>query len=255
MQVRLLANTRLWKTVLSHPPRLSTCEICGKRRIYVQTDPHPLPGIRCLGCRGTSVHRGIYAVLTQLYGAGLHELRGRHVYELSAHGALYAALSKQGQAIGFDLISSEYVDGAQCGELVNGVRCEDIERLTFADKSFDLITSTDVFEHVEDDIAGFREIARVLRPGGAFVFTVPFEDAPTLLRAKRLVDGSIQHLAPPEYHGDPFRGSAGVFTWRTYGTDIAERTALAGLRARVIRNAVTGGARPAVVIAEHHTSE
>jgi ubiquinone/menaquinone biosynthesis C-methylase UbiE len=32
-----------------------------------------------------------------------------------------------------------------------------VQRLSFADASFDLCTSTEVFEHVPDDRAGLRE--------------------------------------------------------------------------------------------------
>jgi len=49
----------------------------------------------------------------------------------------------------------------------------DICAMPFADDSFDLVLATDVIEHVEDDEGALREIARVLRPGGALLLTVP----------------------------------------------------------------------------------
>lgn len=45
--------------------------------------------------------------------------------------------------------------------------------LPFVDNSFDLITALDVLEHIEDDRTALREIARVLRPRGTFLATVP----------------------------------------------------------------------------------
>jgi SAM-dependent methyltransferase len=41
--------------------------------------------------------------------------------------------------------------------------------LPFADRSFDAVLSTDTFEHVMDLDLAFREIARVLRPGGSLL--------------------------------------------------------------------------------------
>ncbi|MCG3179089.1 MAG: Ubiquinone biosynthesis O-methyltransferase [Phycisphaerae bacterium] len=42
------------------------------------------------------------------------------------------------------------------------------ERLPFPDASFDLVLSTEVWEHADDPAAGTREAFRVLRPGGWF---------------------------------------------------------------------------------------
>jgi len=47
------------------------------------------------------------------------------------------------------------------------------ERLPFADASFDVVFSHEVLEHVNDDRAACREMARVLRPGGRAVLFVP----------------------------------------------------------------------------------
>ncbi len=45
--------------------------------------------------------------------------------------------------------------------------------LDFADGSFDFVISFQVIEHIEDDAAFVREIARVLRPGGRFIVSTP----------------------------------------------------------------------------------
>jgi SAM-dependent methyltransferase len=45
--------------------------------------------------------------------------------------------------------------------------------LPFPEDSFELVTALDVLEHIEDDRRALEEIARVLRPGGALLATVP----------------------------------------------------------------------------------
>lgn len=47
------------------------------------------------------------------------------------------------------------------------------ESIPFADASFDLAFSDNVLEHLSDPAAGFREIARVLKPGGVFLAKTP----------------------------------------------------------------------------------
>ncbi len=52
-------------------------------------------------------------------------------------------------------------------QLVEGVA------LPFADGSFDLVLSFDVFEHIPDSDAHLAEIRRVLRPGGYYLMQTP----------------------------------------------------------------------------------
>ena len=47
------------------------------------------------------------------------------------------------------------------------------EKLPFADESFDVATALDVVEHLDDDIAGLREMHRILKKGGKTLIFVP----------------------------------------------------------------------------------
>jgi SAM-dependent methyltransferase len=49
----------------------------------------------------------------------------------------------------------------------------DLRRLPFPDASVDRVMASEVLEHVPDDATAMNEIARVLKPGGRAVVTVP----------------------------------------------------------------------------------
>ena len=94
----------------------------------------------------------------------------------------------------------------------------------FEDESFDLHLTQDVFEHLFNPAAAFREIARTLRPGGAHVFTTPLvrKNEPTRFCAHLARDGTVVHLIePPEYHRDPI-SSEGSLVTVNWGYDIAD---------------------------------
>jgi ubiquinone/menaquinone biosynthesis C-methylase UbiE len=54
----------------------------------------------------------------------------------------------------------------------------ELERLPFADGSFDAAVATGVLEYAQDRPAALMELARVLRPGGTAVVTMPNAAAP-----------------------------------------------------------------------------
>lgn len=49
----------------------------------------------------------------------------------------------------------------------------EVPPIAFDNSRFDYVVSFQVIEHIEDDIAFVREVARVLRPGGKFIVTTP----------------------------------------------------------------------------------
>jgi len=55
------------------------------------------------------------------------------------------------------------------GEVIEG----SVLDMPFDDASFDLATSLDVIEHLEDDLGALRELRRVVAPGGCLLVTVP----------------------------------------------------------------------------------
>ncbi|MGH8248787.1 MAG: class I SAM-dependent methyltransferase [Gammaproteobacteria bacterium] len=130
-----------------------------------------------------------------------------------------------------DTIGSEHLGDKTPlgGNDQHGIRNEDITRLTFDDGQFDIVGSFDVLEHVPDYRTALCEMYRVLRSGGSLVVTAPFrlDLAQTLMRARLRDDGSIEHLHPPEYHGDP-QNPHGVLCYYHFGWDILDDMCSAG---------------------------
>ena len=90
---------------------------------------------------------------------------------------------------------------------------------TFEDRSFDLVITSDVFEHLPNVAPAVREIMRTLKPGGAHIFTVPwFRSKKTLVRAV-MKDGKVRHLEKPDYHGNRI-DSSGSLVFTEWGMEL-----------------------------------
>ena len=70
-------------------------------------------------------------------------------------------------------VGTQIFPGIRPGSMHEGFRCEDLEQQTFGDRSFDLVITQDVMEHVLDPRAAYREIWRTLAPGGMHIHTTP----------------------------------------------------------------------------------
>ena len=104
-------------------------------------------------------------------GAGF----GRHAFEIARRGANIVALDYMAD----EVVSTRATFGGMiaAGEIPEeryvGALQGDATRLPFASNSFDRVITSEVLEHIQDDVAALAELVRVLKPGGTFAATVP----------------------------------------------------------------------------------
>jgi SAM-dependent methyltransferase len=191
------------------------CPICEKKvRFYALGDWYR-DQLVCGSCFSIPRQRATMRVIQTLYP----NWRDLKIHESSPSSG---QLSPKLAAACPGYLASQYLPSVPFGSVADGVRSEDIEAQTFADESFDLVVTQDVFEHLFHPDRAIAEIARTLRPGGAHIMSVPIvnKDKASRRRAS-LVDGEVVHHAEPEYHDNPVdpKGALVTVDW---GYDIAD---------------------------------
>ncbi len=201
------------------------CSVCGKQAVFSSIKPgYSLRETRCSVCGAPRRTRDVARILARLAAGpdarllphALQSLARARIFEAQAKGPLHDQLAA---LPGY--VCSEYIPEtvAPGGVAPDGVRCEDLEHLTFADGAFDYVITQDVLEHVADPWRAFDEIWRVLAPGGRHVFTVPVHEGHATTPRVRF-DASGRHdLLPPVHHGDPIR-QGGSLVITDFGNDL-----------------------------------
>ncbi|WP_254965108.1 MULTISPECIES: class I SAM-dependent methyltransferase [unclassified Cyanobium] len=168
-----------------------------------------------------SRNRALLLVLEQAYGT-LDKLAKQDIYLVEALSGF--ALWLQHHLGEERLICSEYLEQAE--QTFTDILHQDLCALTFSDASFDLVICNELFEHVADLELAFREIARVLRPGGRLLATCPmaFGQWESIEKAQSDPHGGQPLLfSEAELHGDPIRPELGSLVFRIPGWEVLEK--------------------------------
>lgn len=206
------------------------CPICDQDTIFEAPckDSQPVPPpwrngwfrdeLICLSCPGGSVprERAVMQVIREL----APEWKARTIHE-SSPGRRGTSVILARECAGY--LATQFFADTPPGTYRDGVRCEDLERQTFGDESFDLVITQDVMEHIFHPDRAYREIWRTLKPGGLYIHTTPIykDQVTTERRASIGTDGKVIHLAEPEYHGNPIDLKGSLVTFH-YGYDLAD---------------------------------
>ena len=104
-------------------------------------------------------------------GAGF----GRHAFEIARLGGRIVALDYADEEVRMTratfgaMIEAKDIEADRYMGALRG----DATKLPFADNTFDRVITSEVLEHIQDDVAAIAELARVVRPGGTLACTVP----------------------------------------------------------------------------------
>jgi len=195
-------------------------------------------GSRCLFCYNSLRTEHVARTLVREYSERLRvpfrsfrclcqnsEFRKLKVAEINGCDKLHAFLR--------DLPHLKY---SEYGSGFAGVPSEDLTALSYPDREFDLVITSDSLEHVPDFDRSLREIRRVLKPGGLHVFTIPVVwDRPSRKRA--YMEGCrIVHILPPVHHGEPSTNSDDYLAFNDFGADVLGMIERNGFQVRVVRD-------------------
>ncbi|MEA5573377.1 class I SAM-dependent methyltransferase [Calothrix sp. UHCC 0171] len=219
--------------------QIGTCNICGNVTFFVCIDAKTARNnMYCPFCYSSSRKRHVAKViLTQIEKqknlqkissiAQLATVNNWSFYNTDVDDAFFKYLYPSDS-----YVCSSFEPSIQPGtEIRKQVYCQSLEKLTFADASFDFVITEDVLEHVRHHEQAFQELHRVLKPEGYHIFTIPCNfDQATITRVDTSGDEDI-HLLPPEYHGDRLRGQ--ILAYRTFGIDIFELLDRIGFKTQV----------------------
>lgn len=198
------------------------CRCCDRMTVFLSNGTSA-EYVCCFFCGANLRYELLRQSIKQMFG----DIAGKEVLELDPHSPLQPHLSR---AAAYH--RAFYQEDCESGFIrFDGARREDIQSLSFQNDSLDLIVSSDVLEHVPDLQKAFAETARVLRPGGMHLFTVP-ACAATRRRAS-IVDGGIEHHLVPEYHADPL-SPKGILAFWDIGNDLPVVMATPGLRYSIV---------------------
>lgn len=207
-----------------------TCGVCGARGRF-RGAASMREGLSCAHCRCNARQRAAAALLLASLPT---RAMGARVYATEQVTPLHLALRRRvGRLVGSEFVHS-WLQRMRLSQWLwrqgawEWVRREDVTALRFADASLDGVISLDVLEHVPDYRAALREFARVLKPEGVLVLTVPFHHtrAESTQIAEFDSDGRLHHTGEPEYHGDPLSG--GVLCFHHFGWSLLDAMREAG---------------------------
>lgn len=223
------------KTLLLKKRLNGYCNLCDQKTVFSINSENLREDLRCKHCSSVNRQRQLVCTISQAVlrhpDGSLKEIakdinaRKLNIYTAEANSALYQQMVKY---INPSLLTASefFSEKNASGEKVNGTLHEDLQQTSFKNSQFDIIVTTEVFEHIPDAPKAEREVIRILKKGGYYCFTVPIylhKDKDTIL-AKMTRWGRILYLKTPQYHGDPVRPEDGILVFRIFSpTQLKER--------------------------------
>ena len=231
-------------SVLRHVPGRPRCPVCGALLLCVYRPVfskqlinewqlnadweefyNRREGEICLSCGGSIRGRQIGAAVVNWINRTLsanfqdadqafreEKVRGLKIAEINSCGGIHKILGR--------LPNVSY---SEFEPQDTRIRHENLLGLSYGNDAFDIILHSDTLEHIPDIDRALSELRRVLKPGGAMIFSIPIvrDGRATLVRAK-LQNGELKHFSPPSYHGGSYQATSQYLVCYEFGKDFLE---------------------------------
>jgi SAM-dependent methyltransferase len=212
------------------PPEAFTasCLVCGKWGEHRRDEGRPVrETYKCAHCHASLRYRAQAEVVLKYFGGrsvrSIAELvKARRVRSLALYEpGFIGPFRRHFRRLPRYTQSRFEPDRPKGEELAPGLESQDLMNLTFRDAQFDLIISSDIFEHVRKPYIAFREVRRVLKKGGMHIFSIPFSRgrAATVYRVDTSGSEDV-FIEPARYHGSESTGRSLVYT--DFGLDMID---------------------------------
>ena len=178
------------------------CPCCKQPTVFTSSHAWLRDHYKCSNCGSIPRNRQLIKTVSE-YVSDLSKIR---VYEAGGSGPSSEYLRRNAA----EYTESQYWPDVRPGQKRKKVFCQDLESLTWPNDMFDLVITQDVMEHVFHPEKAFKEICRVLKPGGYHIFSVPiWKDLTKTVQRARMKDGAVEHLLDTVDHG----GFLVTFDW------------------------------------------
>lgn len=207
---------RALRTIKYLSSKKGYCPICEQDVRFVKQGEWLRDNYRCSKCNSIPRYRALIDSIKRFYP----DWKDLIVHESSPNKGASSEYLKRNCK---NYTASQFFEDVSRGSYQDGFRSEDLTKLTFEDNSFDLFITQDVFEHVIEPAKAFKEISRVLKPGGAHIFSMPWYPELEVSRQRaKYENGEIIFLEEPIFHGNPVNREKGSLVTYDWGQDFID---------------------------------
>lgn len=205
---------------------VGVCLVCGRPSYFGKfRDNHRELGY-CMLCKASNRKRQLSRVLRRVLNFGdFGRIKSaKYILNAEASGGLHDCLRHN-----VNYLSCEYFGrGYKSGDMVDGVLNVDLASSHFDENTFDIVMTSDVFEHIPEPYVAFKEVRRILKPGGVHIFTVPFYQT-SYFDEKRaeIADGEVIYHMESIYHLDPLNPD-GILVYNIFSLEMLLKLAQLG---------------------------
>lgn len=191
------------------------CPCCENETLFVSKEYWLRDYYKCIYCNSIPRQRALMSVLNKVRPNWIEQT----IHECSPDGPTMKLMQRKCEKYTYSYYYESLPGGYVLDEKSTN---QNIENMTFDNETFDIYITQDVFEHVNDPYSAFKEIERVLKPGGIHLFTVPLY--PFIKSRPRIAisNGKVENILPPVFHGNPISEDGSLVTY-DWGSDIAEQ--------------------------------